>query len=265
MKTYFQEFAGLVLAGVAGAVAWPAIGTAAEPSQPAAARSEVAQSFTYEQKLYAPPTSELLSPEQAQAVVARFREAYARLGQPRVLIFVNRTLVDSGAREGREDNVASTETAVPAPVVPTLADRQTVRDVERLFGRPLRLAGATLIDQGSVPVVTGESADKADADPSAIDREAVAKVADVVIEVLISSRTITLREGGEEVLVGVPDIQATAIRLSDAQVLGQASATDVLGHDHSAARKAQRFGVGEIVEATAFALMEDVASMPEKK
>ena len=262
MRTNSQGIAGLVLAGIAGVVAWPALGTAAESDQHPEASSEVAESFTYEQKLYVASPSALLSPEQAQTVVARFREAYARLGQPRVLIFVNRTLVDSGTREGREDNVALPE---PAAGVPTLADRQTVRDVERLFGRPLRLAGATLIDQGSVPVVTDESADKADADPSAIDRDVVAKVADVVIEVLISSRTITLREGGDEVSVGVPDIQATAIRLSDAQVLGQASATDVLGHDHLAARKAQRFGVGEIVEATAFALMEDVASMPEKK
>src|SRR5690606_1595675 len=34
-----------------------------------------------------------------------------------------------------------------APREATLADRQTTRDLERLFGRPLRIAGARLADQ----------------------------------------------------------------------------------------------------------------------
>ena len=56
----------------------------------------------------------------------------------------------------------------------------------------------------------------------------------------------------------VPDIQATAIRLKDAAILGQAASADVLGHGEQTARIAQRFGVPDIAEATALALAEDM-------
>jgi hypothetical protein len=156
----------------------------------------------------------------------------------------------------------NTYTAAPKPASP-LADRQTVRDIERLFGRPLRAGGARLADQRAATdlmadkpmdhftVATDEAARK--------DREALARVADVVIEVLISSRNLTVPGIASDQVVAVPDITATAIRLKDSVIIGQASASDVLGKKNQAARLARQFDVGDIAEATALALMEDIA------
>jgi hypothetical protein len=156
----------------------------------------------------------------------------------------------------------NTYTAAPKPAA-TLADRQTVRDLERLFGRPLRAGGARLADQRAATdliadkpmdhftVATGEAARK--------DREALARVADVVIEVLISTRNLVVPAVSGDQVVPVPDITVTAIRLKDSAIIGQASATDVLGKKWQAARLARQFDVNDIAEATALALMEDMA------
>jgi hypothetical protein len=152
--------------------------------------------------------------------------------------------------------------AAPKPA-PALADRQTVRDIERLFGRPLRAGGARLADQRAATdliadkpmdhftVATDEAARK--------DREALARVADVVVEVLISSRNLVVPAVSGDQVVPVPDITVTAIRLKDSAIIGQASATDVLGKKWQAARLARQFDVNDIAEATALALMEDIA------
>jgi hypothetical protein len=58
--------------------------------------------------------------------------------------------------------------------------------------------------------------------------------------------------------VAVADIQATAIRLSDSAIIGQASSRDVLGRDREAGKVALRFDAGDIAEATALALMDDM-------
>lgn len=145
---------------------------------------------------------------------------------------------------------------------PSLADRQTTRDVERLFGRPLRLGGASLADQRiGAQLIGTHSVDglaRSAGGESAQEREALLRHADVVVEVLIGSRAVS-RVGfnGTEVTT-IPDIQATAIRLSDARILGQATASDVLGADRVAAATAQRFDVRDIAEATALALMQDM-------
>lgn len=147
---------------------------------------------------------------------------------------------------------------------PTLADRLTVREIETLFGRPFRFAGATLADQriaaslladrpiDHLTTGTSETARK--------DREALAKVADVVIEVLVSSRNVTVANVSGDKTLSVPDIQVSAVRLSDAAVIGQASAADVLGRDRDAGRIVSQFDAREITEATALALMEDIAA-----
>ena len=62
---------------------------------------------------------------------------------------------------------------------------------------------------------------------------------------------------GDQTLT-VPDIQATAIRLKDAVILGQAAASDVLGKDVQAGRMVSTYSVQDITEATALALMEDM-------
>ena len=168
-----------------------------------------------------------------------------------------------GSAEGKGTRVIAENTYTYTPKTNgTLVDKQTVRDIERLFGRPLRAGGAKLADQRTAAALiadkpldhfttaTNESARK--------DREALAKVADVVVEILVSSRTVKVSGVSGDTTQTVPDIQATAIRLSDSAILGQASATDVLGKDKTAGRLARKFEVSDIAEATALALMEDI-------
>ena len=146
-----------------------------------------------------------------------------------------------------------------------LADRQTVRDVERLFGRPLRAAGASLADQSVATQMIADREIKSfvintEGEAARKDREALSKITDVVIEVLISSRSIAAPEVSGDATHAVPDIQATAIRLKDSKIIGQSSSRDVLGKDRYAGRIARNFDVQDIAEATALALMEDIAT-----
>jgi hypothetical protein len=146
-----------------------------------------------------------------------------------------------------------------APRTPTLADKQTVRDIERLFGRVFRNGGAKLADQ---KIAEDLLADKPDqrllGDNAARQREALAGVADIAIEVLISSRNLTLQGISGDQSVAVPDIQATAIRLKDAAILGQASASEIIGKGQAAGQVLRTTGTPEITEATAIALMQDM-------
>lgn len=248
--------------------------------------------YVYEQKpMGGQPV--LITPEQAQTIINRFKAAYPKMGSPRMLIYVNRELVDeqSGMKLVRREeriesvhNLAYTN-AEPAatnaePAVksvekntyvtegksqPTLADKQTVRDVERLFGRPLRAAGVTLTDQ---KVAAQMIADKPIADfigttdtpQSRKDREALGKITDAVIEVLISSKTMTVPTISSSQEIVVPEIHATAISLSDARILGQTSSSEVMSRVPPSSLGS--YDVREITEATALALMEDMAPNP---
>jgi hypothetical protein len=251
---------------------------------PPVAQQPPSQVYVYDQKpLQQPPM--LVSAADAQVTVDAFRTNYQTLGNPRILIYVNRDLVDdqsglklSGRSETvktkRQSDLNATNGSVTTESVaknnyynngqatkPTLADRQTVRDVERLMGRPLRAAGVTLVDQrvaGQVmenrPLdsLTGET------EQARKDRAAVNRFADVVLEVLISSRSVTVPEISGDRTYTVPDIQVTAIRLKDSKVIGQASATDVLNRAGGPAIAARNFSVQDITEATALALMNDM-------
>lgn len=150
---------------------------------------------------------------------------------------------------------------------PSLVDRQTVRDIERLFGRPLRAGGAKLADQRTAAALIADKPldhfTTATNEAARKDREALAKVADVVVEILVSTRTINVASLSGGTQQTVPDIQATAIRLSDSAIIGQASATDVLGKDKVAGRVVRKFDVSDIAEATALALMEDITLTTE--
>jgi hypothetical protein len=201
--------------------------------------------------VYAPSPDTLVAKVTADGVVEGFRRTYARDGAPRIVVYVNRALVEPrGAAAGTP--------GVPAPA-PRLADRQTVREVERLFGRAFRHAGAQLADQAVAeslwPATPGTQLleDKAER-----ERRALADIADLAIEVLISSRVLTVPEIGGDVTYTVPDIQATAIRLKDAAIVGQAAASDVLGRGARAGRIVRDFSLQDITEATALALMEDM-------
>ncbi len=276
--------------------------------------------FVYDQK---PITGlpQLISPQQAQTVIDKFKAAYPKLGSPRILIHVNRDLVDekSGARlASRNERTETTRTTVDSTITPpanaqpnnavtinaggavrlsggtgqfppgpgkvtttnerqtrdnrfsdtarpepTLADKQTTRDVERLFGRPLRLGGALLTDQRmATQLLPNRSLDAiltdTNGEAARKDREALASIADVAIEVLISSRQLVIQEVSGDKVYQVPDIQVSAIRLKDAVILGQASASDILGKDRYAGRIVTNFDVREITEAVALALMEDM-------
>jgi hypothetical protein len=241
--------------------------------------------YVYEQKpMGGRPV--LVTPEQAQSIINRFKAAYPKLGNPRMLIYVNRELVDQQSgmklvrREERIESVhnlayTNTEPSVKSDekntyvtegkTQPTVADKQTVRDVERLFGRPLRAAGVTLTDQ---KVAAELIADKpiaefigtTDTPQSRKDREALGKIADAVIEVLMSSKTVTVPtiSGSQEITV--PEIHATAISLSDAKILGQTSSADVLSRVPPG--QLSGFDVREITEATALSLMDDMTPNP---
>ncbi len=242
--------------------AWPA--AAAQPAAPA------------EQRLYGANATPLIAPAAAQAVVDKFRAAYGTASAPRLVIYVNRSLVDAAGLKltGRTESYtekstdgkttstktkgtstyATKDASAPAP---TLADQQTVRDIERLVGRAFRSGGAKLSDQRIAGVMlSAQPGARLLGDQATKDREALAQSADIAIEVLISTRTLIAAEVSGDTTVAVPDIQMTAIRLKDAAILGQASASDVLGA--GAAQAAKKFSAADITEATALALMEDM-------
>jgi hypothetical protein len=260
----------------------PAVYVVDPPPPPLATLQQPAKVYVYEQKPLAGRTV-LVTPEQAQTIINRFKDAYPKLGSPRLLIYVNRELVNEqsgmklirreerieSARSSGETNAGTSVKSVEnntyradgrSPL--TLADKQTVRDVERLFGRPLRSAGASLADQmvaaqliADRPIA--EFIGTTDTPQARKDREALGKIADAVIEVLISSKNVDyLTITGKKTAV-VPDIQVTAISLKDSKILGQASSSDVTSRVPAATLA--NFDVREITEATALALMEDMS------
>jgi len=227
----------------------------------------------------------LVSEEQARAIIERFKAAYPGLGSPRMAICVNRRLIDeqSGlklvghseqtqttnrSRTEGDTTTRSTKEKVtgdnryanaPKPEAP-LADRQTVRDIERLFGRPFRFAGVPLADQdlaGQLLEIGSLQSLSLDSAQAVRDREAIMKIADVVVEILVSSKEVRVTELDGDKLYSVPDIQVTALRLKDARIMGQASSSDVYGGSPSPTL-ARSYTPPEITEATALALMEDM-------
>lgn len=224
------------------------------------------------QRVYAPAGDTLIARQTADGILEGFRRTYRTDGAPRVVIYVNRALIDtaSGLKlaervEQFEKSDAALKTSgtntykqKDAPAA-TLADQQTVREVERLFGRAFRHAGAQLADQQvAASLLPDEPGAHLVGDRAAKDRKALADVADIAIEVLISSRNLTVPEVSGDTTYPVPDIQATAIRLKDAAIVGQAAASDIIGKGVQAGRVIRQFDVRDITEATALALMEDM-------
>jgi hypothetical protein len=249
-------------------------------SAPFPAPTQGQQGYVYDQHALAAP-GPLVSAEQAQQIVDRFKSTYAKLNAPKVLVYVNRELVDhkSGVvltsrketttvakhtnltTNQNSDTIQAENRYRVTDNTATLADKQTLRDVERLFGRPLRTAGVTLSDQKIASQLLpnrplNDLSVTAEGEQARKDREVLSKIADVVLEVLISSRNVTVNEVSGPRTYSTPDIQVTAIRLSDAKVLGQASSNDVGG----AVRGGRHSDVREITEATCLALMEDITN-----
>ena len=224
------------------------------------------------QRVYGPSGDTLISRQSADGILEGFRKAYVTDGAPRVVIYVNRALVDTSTGLKLTDRIEQFEKSGDSlktsgtntykardGAKPALADQQTVREIERLFGRAFRHAGAQLADQGvATSLLPEEPGTHLVGDNAAKDRQALASIADIAIEVLISSRNITLPEVSGDVTYPVPDIQATAIRLKDAAIVGQAAASDIIGKGMQAGRAVRQFSVQDITEATAIALMDDM-------
>lgn len=244
--------------------------------------------YVYSQQLWNQNQSTpLYTQTEAQEIVDQFKSAYDKMGSPRVLIYVNRSLVDeqSGLKaSSRTEHVDTTRTTTgsgpdatnsettktsadntydntPKPA-PSLADRQTTRDIERLVAGPLREAGATIVDQGTATELISDrplNALSGDGEQARKDREAVSQVADVVLEVLVSSRSVTVPDLTGDKTYPVPDIQMTAIRLKDSKIIGQSSAAYVIRRAGGPAQVVRNYGVEEVTEATTLALMDDTS------
>ncbi len=223
------------------------------------------------QRVYGPSGDTLISRQAADGVLAGFRKVYPAEKAPRLVVYVNRTLVDTAnglKLTDRVENFERTESATKTTgtntykakeaAAPALADQQTVREIERLFGRVFRNGGAQLADQKVAASLLPDDGAHLVGEGAAKDRQALANVADIAIEVLISSRNITVPEVSGDTTHSVPDIQATAIRLKDAAILGQAAASDIIGKGVQAGRIVRQFSVQDITEATALALMDDM-------
>lgn len=256
----------------------PPVPVSQAPAQPD--RSLITPNAGENQRLYGPSRSTLITPEAAKGLIERFRAAYAQGAAPRVVVYVNRELVDTesglqlSAHTEHYEQTANTDKGeattgqtktsgqnsytVKETAKPALADRQTVREVERLFGRVFRNAGAQLADQKAAAALLSDQPGRLTGDQAARDRAALAQIADIAIEVLISSKNLTVPGIAEDQTYPVPDLQVTAIRLKDSAVVGQASASDILGRGQQAGHIVRQFDVRDITEATAFALMEDM-------
>lgn len=224
------------------------------------------------QRTFGPSADTLIARQTADGILEGFRRAYKSDSAPRIVVYVNRALVDTanGLRlTGRVEQFEKTDSSLKttgtntyrqkdAPA-PTLADQQTVREVERLFGRAFRHAGAQLADQKiAASLLPEQPGAHLVGDTAGKERKALADIADIAIEVLISSRNLVVPEVSGDVVTAVPDIQATAIRLKDAAIVGQAAASDIIGKGVQAGRIVRQFDVRDITEATALALMEDM-------
>jgi hypothetical protein len=171
----------------------------------------------------------------------------------------NAGAAQSSMMKSSRDNTYRVDPKIQA----SLADKQTMRDVERLFGRPLRSAGVSLTDEHvAAQLIADKPAEEfigtSDNPQARKDREALQRIADVAVEVLISSKNVSVPAISGDQNVAIPDIQATAIRLSDAKIIGQAASSDVTNRVPPATLGS--FGVGEITEATALVLMDDMAT-----
>ena len=115
-----------------------------------------------------------------------------------------------------------------------LATQQTKREVERLFGRPLRMAGVTLVDAAQT------------------------NLPELSLEILISERDLKVVGLNGERSYTVPDIQVTATQAADGTIVGQASVPDLF--QPSAAARYSCADIRQLTEATALSLMRDMSA-----
>jgi len=194
-----------------------------------------------------PSADTLIARPKYDGVLEGFRQVYRQENAPRFVICVNRGLLEA-ADGAKKDGAA-----------PALADPVMVTEIERMFGRAFRNAGARITEQKvAIARASTEPGARLTGEAAAKDRQALAAGADIAIEVLISRRQLTVAESSGDITYPVPNIQATAIRLRDAAVVGRASAAELLRKGVEAGRGIRPFDVRDISIATAIALMEDM-------
>lgn len=220
-------------------------------------------------------------PAAGRDAAGRFFETYQKLGQPRLLFVVNREAVveapsASGARRGhargeraREARaaggmVASFAANQPAVAVAAPAPGVPLGEVARQFDQPFREGGVRLADPTAVATLMAGKPlvhfTASGSEAARRDRAALAQVADVIVEVVVAQREVVLPVGSAERVGWQPEVQATAIRLSDSAIIGQANSRDLVKRQRGGKNGA---GAAESVEAltqaTAWALMESIA------
>lgn len=141
--------------------------------------------------------------------------------------------------------------------------KQMVRDVELMFGRRLRSAGASLADQRTATQLLADRnlrdfTTPTEGEQAHKDRDALARIADVVVEVLIANKEVPVSKLSGNGASTVPDIQVTAIRIKDSKIIGQATSMDVLGQKAQLNYVSSAFTAREIADATALFFMEDM-------
>ena len=172
-------------------------------------------------------TVPLFTREQAETIIEEFKATHAKLGAPKIDVRFNPSVGVPVAANDPNAPAAPTPPLTPDE----LATQQTKREVERLFGRPLRLAGATLVDTD----LSNES--------------------EVTFEVLISARKL-----GGKGSKSVPDIQVTAIRFADGTIIGQATVLDLFPNREMANRQLPKYSIQQLTQATALAVMKDISA-----
>ena len=188
------------------------------PNQPT-----VAQQYDYTQR--AQTNTMLVSGDDALKFIKKFNEIYTEKGKP-VATYALKINPDSAGNS-----------SPPA----SLNEQQTVADIGRYIGRPLREGGVKLVDES---IARG-------ANPGFHP--------DIVIRVLATSRSISMQDfSGQTVTRIVPDLQIEAVRTQDGQVLGQAGSDDLIGAGQDAWVVVDRVGFPEVYKATALVLLEDM-------
>jgi len=185
----------------------------------------------------------IYSAEQVQTAVQDFRTTNEKLGKPRYLLVVTQEQISGQKR--------------------TVADLNRVRDVEQWVKLLFADAGATLVDPnvgvpllGSKPYQRIPAADKA---KTKKERDDLAAVADVVVEVTIVARYVTvLSPGANDSVYIVPDVTTDAYRVTDSALLGTASVQEVIKSRKLPEDTVMTINMNARTDTAIVALMEDI-------
>ena len=259
MKEFAFTLIALILTGCTNPPAQPKVDHVnGVPVYQKSATAKSGKTYTYTESP-ASPLDVLFTADQAKAILDEFKVTYAKLGAPKIDVRVNLPqgavqvpqvpIVTGGGIPAIDPATglpmpaaggAVAGGAIPAPTrifdTDELATQQTKREVERLFGRPLRMAGVKLVD-----------ADRTN-------------LPEVSFEVLLSERKLDVIGIRGNTTHTVPDIQVTALRVADASIIGQATVLDLFPQRASAARMLKRYDIRQLTEATALALMKDMSA-----